>query len=122
MKHAWLKKGLAFITALSMCATVSPMPAEKVYAKDSETQAETQTEEKTESNYNYAKAFQLSLYFYDANMCGIQDGRLKYRSECHMEDEKVPLIPKNEKEVGTNLSQEFIDANRDALDPDGDGC
>ena len=122
MKHVWLKKGLAFITALSICATVSPMPGEKVFAKDAETTTETPTEEKKESDYNYAKAFQLSMYFYDANMCGKQDGRLQYRSECHMEDEKVPLIPKIEKEVGTNLSQEFIDANRDALDPDGDGC
>ena len=90
------------------------MPAQKLSAQT--------TESKTESNFNYAKAFQLSLYFYDANMCGVQDGRLKYRYDCHMEDAKVPLIPKDAEMHGTNLSQSFIDAHMDALDPDGDGC
>lgn len=114
MVHQWLKKGLAALTALSMAVTIAPMPAQKLSAQT--------TESKTESNYNYAKAFQLSLYFYDANMCGPQDGRLNYRYDCHMEDAKVPLIPKDAEMHGTNLSQSFIDANRDALDPDGDGC
>ncbi|HAU86147.1 MAG TPA: hypothetical protein DCW90_11825, partial [Lachnospiraceae bacterium] len=77
--------------------------------------------EENESTFNYAQAFQKSLYFYDANMCGKQDGRLSYRGDCHMEDAKVPLIPKSEAGVGTNMSQSFIDAHSDVLDPDGDG-
>ena len=118
MKHQWLKKGLAAVMAFSTAVTIAPMPASTVYAQDTEHQ----TEEKTESDYNYAKAFQLSLYFYDANMCGHQDGRLNYRYDCHMEDAKVPLIPQDDQLHGTNMSQEFIDAHREVLDPDGDGC
>ena len=72
---------------------------------------------------NFAKALQLSLYFYDANKCGcgITGGNLEWRGDCHTEDAKVPLIPMTEKKAGTNLSQEFIDEHRDILDPDGDG-
>ncbi|MEE5992300.1 MAG: glycoside hydrolase family 9 protein [Oscillospiraceae bacterium] len=72
---------------------------------------------------NFAKALQLSLYFYDANKCGsgITGGNLEWRGDCHTEDAHVPLIPMTEAKAGTNLSQEFIDAHRDILDPDGDG-
>lgn len=72
---------------------------------------------------NFAKALQMSLYFYDANKCGygITDGNLEWRGDCHVEDAKVPLKPMGEDFKGTNLSQEFIDKNKDILDPDGDG-
>ncbi len=72
---------------------------------------------------NFAKALQLSLYFYDANKCGtgITGGRLEWRSDCHVEDAEIPLKPMGDDYKGTNLSQEFIDANIDILDPDGDG-
>ncbi|MDE5564460.1 MAG: glycoside hydrolase family 9 protein, partial [Oscillospiraceae bacterium] len=72
---------------------------------------------------NFAKALQLSLYFYDANKCGsgITGGNLEWRGDCHTEDACVPLIPMTKAKAGTNLSQEFIDAHRDILDPDGDG-
>ncbi len=70
---------------------------------------------------DFAKALQLSLYFYDENKCGKATGNLDWRGDCHMEDAHVPLIPMTEKKRGTNLSQEFIDAHRDILDPDGDG-
>ena len=116
MQSKWLKKLLAGALAFSMAVT--PIPAQMVVSAAS-------TEgEKSESSYNYAEAFQKSLYFYDANMCGEQDGRLSYRGECHMEDLAVPLIPKTDvgEGIGTNLSQAFIDANIDVLDPDGDGC
>lgn len=109
MQSKWLKKGLASVLAFSM--VLSPIPA--MQSKAATTEAE--------SNYNYAEAFQKSLYFYDANMCGEQDGRLSYRGECHECDEKVPLIPKTEEGIGTNMSQSFIDANIKVLDPDGDG-
>ncbi|MBR3770738.1 MAG: glycoside hydrolase family 9 protein [Clostridium sp.] len=109
MQSKWLKKGLASVLAFSM--VLSPIPAKQTKAAVTE----------AESNYNYAEAFQKSLYFYDANMCGEQDGRLSYRGECHACDEKVPLIPKTEENIGTNMSQSFIDANIKVLDPDGDG-
>ncbi len=72
---------------------------------------------------NFAKALQLSMYFYDANKCGsgITGGNLEWRGDCHVEDAAVPLIPMGEDFKGTNLSQEFIDEHRDILDPDGDG-
>ncbi|MCD7810462.1 MAG: glycoside hydrolase family 9 protein [Ruminococcus sp.] len=72
---------------------------------------------------NFAKALQLSLYFYDANKCGtgITGGCLEWRGDCHVEDAEIPLKPMGDDYKGTNLSQEFIDANIDILDPDGDG-
>ncbi len=72
---------------------------------------------------NFAKALQLSLYFYDANKCGdgITGGNLEWRGDCHTEDAHVPLIPMTEEMAGTNLTQEFIDEHRAILDPDGDG-
>ncbi len=77
----------------------------------------------TDSEINFAKALQMSMYFYDANKCGygITGGNLEWRGDCHTEDAKVPLIPMTEEKKGTNLSQEFIDSHRDILDPDGDG-
>lgn len=76
-----------------------------------------------EPEYNFAKALQLSLYFYDANKCGpgITGGRLEWRGDCHVEDMELPLIPMTESYKGTNLSQSFIDKYRDILDPDGNG-
>ncbi|SES85518.1 glycoside hydrolase family 9 protein [[Clostridium] polysaccharolyticum] len=118
MKHRWLKRGLATMMALTMAVVIAPMPNQSISVKA----VQGQTEENKDTGYNYAKAFQLSMYFYDANMCGPQDGRLDYRYECHMEDAKVPLIPKDTELHGTNLSQSFIDEHKDVLDPDGDGC
>ncbi len=82
-----------------------------------------ETETPTEVDVNFAKALQLSMYFYDANKCGpgITGGNLDWRGDCHVEDAAVPLIPMGEDYKGTNLSQEFIDEHRDILDPDGDG-
>ncbi|NLL73958.1 MAG: hypothetical protein GX237_10575 [Clostridiales bacterium] len=79
---------------------------------------------KAQEAYNYAKAFQLSMYFYDANKCGpgVSDGKLSWRGDCHTEDREIPLIPRNDEGYGTNLSAEFISANLQTLDPDGDGC
>lgn len=76
-----------------------------------------------EPEYNFAKALQLSLYFFDANKCGegISGGRLEWRGDCHVEDKEVPLIPMTEDYFGTNMSQEYIDEYRDIFDPDGNG-
>jgi len=72
---------------------------------------------------NYAEALQKSLYFFDANRCGpgVTGGRLEWRGDCHETDTSVPLAEATE-DGGTNLSQSFIDANADVLDPDGTGA
>lgn len=73
--------------------------------------------------YNYAKALQYSIYFYDGNMCGTgvsENNLYQWRGDCHTYDAQVPLQPMADN-VGTNLSQSFIDEYREILDPDGDG-
>lgn len=76
-----------------------------------------------EESYNYAKALQLSMYFYDANKCGdgIEGGQLSWRGDCHLEDKAIPLFPMDANGNGTNLSASFLSANKSVLDPDGDG-
>ena len=77
-----------------------------------------------EVDANWAKLLQYSLHFYDANMCGTDvegKNRLPWRGNCHVYDAKVPLRPMDEQEVGTNLSEAFIEKYKDILDPDGDG-
>lgn len=76
-----------------------------------------------EPEYNFAKALQLSMYFYDANKCGpgISGGRLEWRGDCDLQDLEVPLKPMGEDFTGTTMSQTFIDKYRNVLDPDGDG-
>ena len=93
--------------------------------------ADTQTEQKAAPisevvndsglDYDYARALQYSMYFYDANMCGYdtdpETGRknrdLEWRGDCHVEDYNIPLKPMDlegaDAKFGTNLSQEFID-------------
>ncbi|MDO5558879.1 MAG: glycoside hydrolase family 9 protein [Oscillospiraceae bacterium] len=69
---------------------------------------------------NYAKALQYSMYFYDANMCGTEVGeksQYTWRDDCHTYDAKLVLDSEN-----TNMTDSFIAANKDVLDPDGDGC
>jgi endoglucanase len=68
--------------------------------------------------FNYAEALQKSLYFYDANKCGVDvaGGKLTWRGDCHVTDAVMPL--NSEK---TNMSDAFISAHIDILDPDGDG-
>ncbi|QNU66062.1 glycoside hydrolase family 9 protein [Ruminiclostridium herbifermentans] len=69
--------------------------------------------------FNYAKALQYSQFFYDANMCGTgvdENNLYVWRKDCHTYDAKLKLDPTN-----TNMSASFIAANKDVLDPDGDG-
>lgn len=66
--------------------------------------------------FNFAEATQKSLYFYDAEKCGpgITGGRIEWRGDCHLEDQRIPL--KN-----TNLSKAFLEKYGNIIDPDGDG-
>jgi hypothetical protein len=75
------------------------------------------------ATYNYAEALQKSIYFYDAEKSGsgITGGHLEWRGDSDPGDARVPLVPKGSGNVGTNLSQTFIDANRGILDPAGTG-
>lgn len=110
-KTNFLKK----LVSTALCGTLL-MPAASGIAVSAE-------ETPSDVEVNFAKALQMSLYFYDANKCGdgITGGNLEWRGDCHVEDAKIPLKPMGEDFKGTNLSQEFIDENRDILDPDGDG-
>ena len=68
---------------------------------------------------NFAKLLQYSIYFYDANMCGTdvsENNQLNWRGDCHTYDAQVPMDTEH-----TNLSSAFLTANKDYLDPDGDG-
>ena len=72
---------------------------------------------------DFARALQYSIYFYDANMCGTdvdENNEYTWRGDCHTCDAEVPLQPMVNN-VGTNLSQSFLDQYADILDPDGDG-
>ncbi len=119
------KSFLKRLASVGLCATVlATSSATAVSATTEEnTGIPTYPESVTDSEINFAKALQLSMYFYDANKCGpgITGGNLDWRGDCHVEDAEVPLIPMGEDFKGTNLSQEFLDANMDILDPDGNG-
>lgn len=76
-------------------------------------------------DYDFARALQYSMYFYDANMCGdgvSENTRYTWRGDCHTYDAQVPMqTMADTKSSGTNLSQSFLDQYKDVLDPDGDG-
>lgn len=75
-------------------------------------------------DYDFARALQYSVYFYDANMCGTdvnENNQYSWRGDCHTYDAKVELKAGITDYVGTNLSQDFINKYKDILDPDGDG-
>lgn len=75
--------------------------------------------ENAETDANFAKALQYSMYFYDANMCGTEvdeNSRYTWRGDCHTYDAQVPLNT-----TATNLSTAFLEENAKYLDPDGDG-
>lgn len=52
---------------------------------------DTTTNKDLDVEFNYAKALQESLYFYDANMCGYLEDTcaLSWRGNCHTYDENV---------------------------------
>ncbi len=60
----------------------------------SSTDVDTSTNKDLVVEYNYAKALQESLYFYDANMCGTgvdENCGLSWRGDCHTEDANVSV-------------------------------
>ncbi len=128
MKRKTLRKLLSYFTVMSLLMTISvtgnSVKADEIAESKEETSIEEKDDEKEIKEKDYARAFQLSMYFYDANKCGDVEGntRLSWRGNCHQEDKKIPLKTKtDENPYGTNMSEEFIEANKAALDPDGDG-
>ncbi len=68
------------------------------------------------ADYDYAAALTLSLYLYDANKCGcgVTDGALTWRHDCHTYDAHVALS-------NSNLPSSIISSYGSILDPEGDG-
>ncbi|MDE6679097.1 MAG: glycoside hydrolase family 9 protein, partial [Ruminococcus sp.] len=117
-----LKKRL--LAVMCATATICPVMANIPVTHSAEELAESIAND-SGLDYDFARALQYSIYFYDANMCGteVEENNLySWRGNCHTYDSQVPLKPmQDSKSAGTNLSQEFIDKYKDILDPDGDG-
>ena len=109
---------ISAVTAVTMTASFMPVMQTSAAKLPSEVVNDSGLD------YDYARALQYSIYFYDANMCGTgvaDNNLLPWRGNCHKYDAKVPMKPMGDDKVGTNLSQKFLDANKAVLDPDGDG-
>lgn len=101
-----------------LSCTLVGMAATVLYMTSSFEPAEI-TVSASEDYSNFAKALQYSIYFYDSNMCGNEveeNTRFTWRGDCHTYDSQLPLNTEY-----TNLSSEFINKNKNILDPDGDG-
>ncbi|MDE6789583.1 MAG: glycoside hydrolase family 9 protein [Ruminococcus sp.] len=115
-----IKKAIA--SAMCAAVAITSMPVAIM------TDAADATVENSGLDYDYARALQYSIYFYDANMCGTEveeNNLLSWRGDCHTYDSKVPMQPASTGDGyqnGTNLSQAFMDKYKDILDPDSDGC
>lgn len=112
MKNFTNKVKAAAISAVVLASCTAVFPSASIEQSKSVKAAEVEK--------NYAKALQYSMYFYDANMCGTEVGETSeyvWRDDCHVYDAKLPLDSEN-----TNMTDSFIKANKDILDPDGDGC
>lgn len=72
---------------------------------------DTTTNKDLDVEFNYAKALQESLYFYDANMCGYLEDTcaLSWRGNCHTYDKNVTYT-KNGKTYNVDASGGFHDA------------
>ncbi len=110
----------ALCAATAVCSATAPL--QTVIAAS---ELETSLANDSGLDFDFARALQYSIYFYDANMCGTDVGennRYTWRGDCHTYDAQVPMKPfDNMQSPGTNLSQSFIDKYSDILDPDGDG-
>ncbi len=110
----------AICAATALCSAASAFPAVNAAEELADSIAND-----SGLDYDFARALQYSIYFYDANMCGTEveeNNRYSWRGNCHTYDSQVPLKPMDSQSQGTNLSQAFIDKYKDILDPDGDGC
>ena len=84
------KRTSAFAAAAALAVTGMP----NVMQATAATTPDVVDYEETENNW--AKLLQYTLYFYDANMCGTdvkENNRLSWRGDCHVYDSKVPMQP-----------------------------
>lgn len=109
---------LCAVTALTQTLSVMPTVNAAEELKDS-------IANDSGLDIDFARALQYSIFMYDANMCGTgvdENNLYTWRGDCHTYDSQVPLKTMADiNSPGTNLTQSFIDANKDYLDPDGDG-
>ena len=121
-----MKISKRLISSILCCAITISQAAVPMPAVNGAEELEDSLANDSGLDIDYARALQYSIYFYDANMCGTEvdeNNRYKWRGDCHTYDATVKLTAGiDEKYVGTNLSQSFIDEYKDILDPDGDGC
>ena len=119
MKSLVMKKFLSYVVCI--CLVVTLVNSISVNAQDIGDEYEQQAVSQS-SDYNYARALQMSMYFYDANKCGegITGGDLDWRGDCHLCDKKVPL-GSVEDGGGAKMSPDYINRYRDIFDPDNDG-
>lgn len=113
MNKLFFKKIAALLTAGAAAVSSASIVV-------SDTSSGVSAESASSTSYNLAKLLQYSMYFYDANMCGDQvseNTQLSWRGDCHAYDAAIALDTDH-----TNLSADFIEANKEYLDPDGDGC
>ena len=109
MKNNILKKSISAVLAVSLLSSAA-------YAGAATTPGKA---DYYETENNWAKLLQHTIYFYDANMCGTgvkENNLLPWRGNCHTYDAEVPLDSEH-----TNLSDAFIKKYKDLLDPDGNG-
>lgn len=70
---------------------------------------------------NWGEAMQKALWFFSINKsgAGVFCTDTQWRGDAHLGDAEIKLIPDDPN--GVDMSQKYIDAHRDALDPDGNG-
>lgn len=105
------------LAAAMLSSTAALAPTSMAFA--AETDPPVAAAATTQPEYNFAKALQYSIYFYDANMCGTgvsENNAYTWRGDCHTYDAEMPM-----NDEATNLSEAFLKQYADVLDPDGDG-
>ncbi len=77
-----MKKILAFVTSLALCAAASAAPVQNIVTEPLETQAA------ANSAYNYGEALQKSMFFYQVQQCGVlpEWNQVTWRDDCMTND------------------------------------
>lgn len=77
-----MKKILAFVTSLALCAAASAAPVQHIVTEPMEAQAA------ANSAYNYGEALQKSMFFYQVQQCGVlpEWNEVTWRDDCMTND------------------------------------
>ena len=80
-----MKKAIAFVTSLALCAAVAVAPVQNLFTAPVEVQAA------ANSAYNYGEALQKSMFFYQVQQCGVlpEWNEVTWRADC-MTNDPVP--------------------------------